>query len=134
MKVYYVFNIKKEFIKLYKDSPSVLYNILKNIYYLDKGEVEYGYNIFNQLIEKIEKNKLDRNLFIKFHKYIPYTKRKDIHYINNLYKNEISRLKVNNSYIKIELEQNYSTFFDILKEELDNLFVCSFQKCDFFFL
>ena len=55
-------------------------------------------------------------------------------YINNLYKNEISRLKVNNSYIKIELEQNYSTFFDILKEELDNLFVCSFQKCDFFFL
>ncbi len=134
MKVYYVFNIKKEFIKLYKDSPSVLYNILKNIYYLDKEEVEYGYNIFNQLIEKIEKNKLDRNLFIKFHKYIPYTKRKDIHYINNLYKNEISRLKVNNSYIKIELEQNYSTFFDILKEELDNLFVCSFQKCDFFFL
>ena len=134
MKVYYVFNIKKEFIKLYKDSPSVLYNIIKNIYYLDKEEVEYGYNIFNQLIEKIEKNKLDRNLFIKFHKYIPYTKRKDIHYINNLYKNEISRLKVNNSYIKIELEQNYSTFFDILKEELDNLFVCSFQKCDFFFL
>ena len=35
---------------------------------------------------------------------------------------------------EVELEQNYSTFFDILKDELDNLFVCSFQKCDFFFL
>ena len=55
-------------------------------------------------------------------------------YINNLYKNEISRLKVNKSYLKLELEQNYSTFFDILKEEDNNLFACSFQKCDFFFL
>ena len=134
MKVYYIFNIKKEFINLYKDSPSVLYSILKNIYYLDKEEVEYGYNIFNQLTNKIEKNKVDRDLFIKFHNSIPYSKREDIHCINNLYKNEISKLKVNNSYLKLELEQNYSTFFDILKEELDNLFVCSFQKCDFFFL
>lgn len=134
MKVYYIFNIKHEFINLYKDSPSVLYNILKNIYYLDKSEVEYGYNIFNQLTNRIEKNKIDRDLFIKFHQSIPYTKRKDTHYINNLYRNEISRLKVNNSYIKLELEQNHSTFFDILKDELDNLFVCSFNKCDFFFL
>ena len=134
MKVYYIFNIKKEFINLYKDSPSVLYSILKSIYYLEKTEVEYGYNIFKQLTEKLEKDKIDRDLFIKFHKSIPYTKRTDIHCINNLYKNEISRLKVNNCYIKLELEQNYSTFFDILKEEIDNLFVCSFQKCDFFFL
>ena len=134
MKVYYIFNIKNEFINLYKESPSVLYSILKNIYYLDKTEVEYGYNIFNQLTKRIDKNKLDRDLFIKFHQSIPYTKREDIHCINNLYKNEISKLKINNSYIKLELEQNYSTFFDILKEELDNLFVCSFQKCDFFFL
>ncbi len=134
MKVYYIFNIKKEFINLYKDSPSVLYSILKNIYYLEKTEVEYGYNVFNQLTERLDKNKIDRDLFIKFHQSIPYTKRKDIHCINNLYKNEISKLKVNNTYLKLELEQNYSTFFDILREELDNLFVCSFQKCDFFFL
>ena len=134
MKVYYIFNIKKEFINLYKDSPSVLYNILRSIYYLDKEEVEYGYNLFKQLTNKIEKNKVDRDLFIKFHDSIPYSKRKDIHCINNLYKNEVSRLVVNNSYLKLELEQNYSTFFDILKDELDNLFVCSFQKCDFFFL
>ena len=67
MKVYYIFKMKKQFISLYKDTPSVLYNILKNIYYLDKEEVDYGYNLFNQLIIPINKNELDRKLFIKLH-------------------------------------------------------------------
>ena len=134
MKVYYLFQIKKEFMSLYKDSPSILFNILKSIYYLDKTEVEYGYNLFHQLILPFEKEKIDRNLFIHFHQDIPYSKRKDTHYINNLYRNEISRLNINKAYLKLEIEQNFSTFFPILKEELGNLFVCSFQKTDFFFL
>ena len=134
MKVYYVFKIKKEIINLYKDIPSVLYNILKNIYYLEKTEVEYGYNLFNQLIIPIDKNKLDRELYIKLHNDIPYSKRGNIHYINNLYKNEVSRLSICNYYFKLELEQNYSSFFKILYEEDSNLFVCTFKYTDFFFL
>ncbi len=134
MKVYYIFKLKHEFIELYKDTPSVLYNILRSIYYLEKSEVEYGYNLFRQLTLPIEKNKLDKDLFVKFHQDMPYSKRKDIHYINNLYKNEVSRLVVSNCYLKLELEQNFSTFFDILSKEYKDLFACSFQKCDFFFL
>ena len=134
MKVYYIFKIKKEFVNLYKDTPSVLYNILKNIYYLEKEEVDYGYNLFNQLITPINKNKLDRNIFLKFHQDIPYSKRKNTHYINNLYRNEISRLTINKSYLKLEIEQNFSSFFKILDDELDNLFACSFKKVDFFFI
>lgn len=134
MKVYYIFKLKDEFIDLYRDTPSVLYNILRNIYYLDREEVDYGYNLFKQLTLPIEKNRLDRELFIKFHGDIPYFKRKDIHYINNLYKNEVSRLFISKSYLKLEVEQNFSTFFRILKDEDNNLFACSFQKCDFFFL
>lgn len=134
MKVYYIFKIKKEFINLYKDTPSILYSILKSIYYLDKTEVDYGYNLFKQLILPFDKNKLDRELFIKLHQSIPYSKRKDIHTINDLYRNEISCLTINNMYCKLELEQNFSSFFDILEEELEDLFVCTFQKTDFFFL
>jgi len=134
MKVYYIFKLKHEFIDLYKDTPSVLYNILRNIYYLDKEEIDYGYNLFRQLTLPIEKNKIDKELFIKFHQDRPYSKRKDIHYINNLYKNEVSRLVVSNSYLKLELEQNFSTFFDILSKNYNDLFACSFNKCDFFFL
>ena len=134
MKVYYIFKIKEPFINLYKDTPSILFNILKNIYYLDKEEVDYGYNLFNQLTNPINKNELDRKLFIRLHQDIPYSKRKDTHYINNLYKNEISRLNINNMYIKLEIEQNHSSFFNILEEELNDLFCCCFNKTDFFFL
>ena len=134
MKTYYIFQIKKEFISLYKETPSTLFHILRSIYYLDKTEVEYGYNLFNQLIIPMNKNKIDRKIFIKFHQDIPYSKRKNTHYINNMYRNEISRLTVNNLYFKLEIEQNFSTFFEILKENFDNLFACSFQKTDFFFL
>ncbi len=134
MKVYYIFKIKKEFINLYQDSPSILFNILKSIYYLDKTEVDYGYNLFRQLTDPINKNQLDRDLFIKLHQDIPYSKRKEVHYMNNFYKNEISRLQVNNTYCKLEVEQNFSSFFHILKEELGNVFVCAFNQIDFFFL
>ena len=134
MKVYYIFRIKKEFVNLYKDTPSILFNILRNIYYLDKTEVDYGYNLLKQLTIPFEKNNLDRELFIKLHQDIPYSKRKNVHYMNNLYRNEVSRLIVNNSYLKLEVEQNFSTFFDILYKKMDNLFVCAFKNTDFFFL
>jgi hypothetical protein len=134
MKVYYIFKIKDDIVNLYKDTPSVLYNILKTIYYLEKEEVDYGYNLFNQLIVPIPKNKLDRSIFIELHQDIPYSKRRNVHYINNLYRNEISRLEINNTYIRLEQEQNYSSFYKILNKELDNLFFCSFKNIDFFFL
>ena len=124
MKVYYIFKIKDEFVKLYSDTPSVLYNILKTVFYLDKEEVEYGYNLFTQLIVP----------FKKLHQDIPYSKRKSTHYINNFYLNEVSRLNVNNYYLKLEVEQNFSSFFKILNREDKNLFVCSFKSTDFFFL
>ena len=134
MKVYYIFKIKKEFVNLYKDTPSILYNILKNIYYMDKDSVEYGYHLFNQLIETLDKIKLDRDLYIKMHQDIPYTKQKDIHEIHNLYKDEISKLRINNFYMKLELKQDYSTFYNYLKKIEKNLFICNFKITDFFFL
>ena len=134
MKVYYIFKIKKEFVHLYEDNPSVLFQILKNIYYLDQEEVEYGYHLFKQLIVPLKKNEIDKNLFLKLHQDIPYSKRKEVHYINNLYRNEVSRLSVNHYYMKLETEQNFSSFFPIIEKEIENGFACSFKKIDFFFL
>ena len=134
MKVYFIFDIKKEFKSLYKGNERVLYNILKQIYYLEKNEVEYGYNLFNQLINKINKNDLDRKIFIKYHQDIPYSKRNQTHYINNLYKDEISRLTIKSSYMRLEVENNSKAFFKILSDFSENYFVCDFNNYEYFFL
>ena len=134
MRVYFIFDIKEEFINLYKGNERVLYNILKQIYYLEKDEVEYGYHLFKQLMNPINKINVDRYLFLKLHQDIPYSKRGNIHYYNNLYKDEVSRLEVKASYIKIEAEQLSSSFFHYLMLLNPRFFVCEFKYQDYFFL
>lgn len=134
MKVFYIFQIKKEFVSLYKETPSILFNILRSIYYLDKEEVEYGYHLFKQLIVPMDKKEIDKRIFLRYHQDIPYIKRGDIHILNNLYKDEVSRLVINHYYMKLEIEQDFSSFYPYLKEEYQNLFACSFKNIDFFFL
>lgn len=134
MKVYFIFDIKKEFVSLYHENEKVLFDILRQIYYLDSSEITYGYTLLNQLINKINKNYIDQKIYIKYHQYIPYSKKNMTHYINNMYRDEISRLVVKNSYIKLEQEKTNSTFFEVLKNYSNNYFACDFKNRDFFFL
>lgn len=134
MKVYFIFDIKKEFVSLYHENEKVLFDILRQIYYLDSSEITFGYTLLNQLINKINKNYIDQKIYIKYHQYIPYSKKNMTHYINNMYRDEISRLIVKNSYIKLEQEKTNSTFFEVLKNYSNNYFACDFKNKDFFFL
>lgn len=134
MKVYYIFKIKNEFVNLYRDTPSILYHILKNIYYMDFDSIGYGYNLFHQLVQAFDKTTLDRELYIQMHQDIPYTKVKDTHEIHNHYKMEYSKLIINNIYMKLEVDQDFSSFYSYLQNREKNLFVCNFKNTDFFFL
>lgn len=134
MKVYFIFDLKDEFIKLYRGNERVLYNILKQIYLLDPDELPFAYNLFFQLTNPIAKNELDRKIFLQYHQDIPYSKKGQVHYINNLYKDEISRLEIKKCYIKLESEQQFSTFFSIIKGFSPNYFVCDFNNQNYFFL
>lgn len=134
MKVYFIFEVKEEFKKLYKGNERILFSILKQLYYLDKSELIYGYNLFSQITHSINKSKLDQKIYIELHQEIPYSKRGQIHYINNLYKDEISRLEIKRTYIKLETEQNASSFFKVLEKHSKNFFACDFTKQDYFFI
>ncbi len=134
MKVYFIFDVKEQFISLYQNNYRVLYNILRQIYYLDREEVNYAYTLFRQLVNTIDKNTMDRDIFLKLHRDIPYSKRGNVHYINNLYKDEVSRLTIKNSYIRLETEQLNSSFFEVLKKYSSNYFVCDFKNYNYFFL
>lgn len=134
MKVYFIFYVKEQFISLYQNNYRVLYNILRQIYYLDREEVNYAYTLFRQLVNTIDKNTIDRDIFLKLHRDIPYSKRGNVHYINNLYKDEVSRLTIKKSYIRLETEQLNSSFFEVLKKYSSNYFVCDFKNYNYFFL
>lgn len=134
MRVFYLFNIKDEFASLYKKNESNLFNIFRYIYNLNKEDIEYANTLFRQLTNNIDKSDIDKYLFIKLHKEIPYSKRGDTHIINNLYRNEISKLIAKNNYIKIITEIDSSSFFNIISKLNMNLFACDFSNIDFFFL
>ncbi len=134
MRVFYIFEMKPEFKALYYGNESALYRIFSQLYYLKRDDFDFGYHLFFQLTNRIEKERLDQILFVKMHQDIPYSKRNGKHRINNLYKDEISILEVRYSYIKIEAEQEGTSFFEILKTISPNFFVCDFTMQDYFFL
>ena len=134
MRTFYIFKMKKESVSLYQNSPGSLYNVLKHLYYMKRHEMSYGFNLFQQLTEKIDKNKLDREIYIKYHDEMVYSKNHDEHIINNLYKDEISILIIKSTYILINANRNYSSFFTILESLGDEYFVCDFVSQDYFWI
>lgn len=134
MRTFYIFKIKKEFISLYKDSPGSLFNVLRHLYYMKRYEVNYGFNLFNQLTNRINKELLDREIYIKYHNEMIYSKNKNEHIINNLYKDEVSILNIKNSYILINTNGNYSSFFNIISNIGNEYFVCDFISIDYFWI
>ncbi len=134
MRVYYIFEIKDEFRKMYKGRESALYGILRSIYKLSLSEVDYGYSLLKQVTNPINKDDLDRDIYVKLHREYPYSKKNNIHYYNQLYKNEVSRLIIKKTYIRLELEQNSSSFFSILGKYSKNYFACDFNKLNYFFV
>ena len=134
MRIYYVFDIRNEYVDLYKETPNSLYNVLHQLYYMRKKDLEYGFNMFKQLANRIDKDEIDKNIFLKLHNKMTYVKKGDNHIINNLYKDEVSALKVKYSYILINTNKSYTDFFNTLALDNRNYFVCDFINNDYFFL
>ncbi len=134
MRIYYVFDIRKEYVDLYRETPGGLYSVLYQLYYMRKKDIEYGFNMFKQLTNKIDNYGIDKDIFLKMHNKMIYVKKGKNHIINNLYKDEISVLKVKRSYILINSNKNYTEFFNILAKENKDYFVCDFINNDYFFL
>ena len=134
MRIYYVLDIRSEYVDLYKETPNSLYNVLHQLYYMRKKDLEYGFNMFKQLANRIDKDEVDKNIFLKLHNKMTYVKKGDNHIINNLYKDEVSALKVKYSYILINTNKSYTDFFNTLALDNRNYFVCDFINNDYFFL
>lgn len=134
MRIYYIFNIKKEVYEIYKNTPSVLYNFFYQLYINKNDDLNYGSSIFKQVSSKFNNELLNLKIYLKLHNKMKYLKRNDEHIINNLYKNEISIMKIKKSYIIINSNSSYTDFFPILNNLCKYLFVCDFNNQDYFYL
>lgn len=134
MRRFYIFSIRKELISLYKENTINLYKILESIYYMDENEFTYGLNLFKQICLKIDNLELNNRLYLKMHNDLVYTKIDNEHIINNLYKDEVSILKVKKSHMVLDSNSSYSSFFSFLNECNQNYFICDFETKDYFFL
>ena len=119
---------------LYKENPENLYKILNSIYKMKESELNYGYNLFKQICVTIDTLALSNKLYLKMHNDLVYTKIDNEHIINNLYKDEVSVLKIKKSHLFLDCNTSYSSFFNFLNTFNSNFFVCDFQSGDFFFL
>ena len=54
--------------------------------------------------------------------------------IKNLYSEEVTFLKIFHSHVKIKTNNDFSSFFESIKELNDNIFICDFDNQDFFWL
>lgn len=134
MKEYYVFEVKKEFINLYREKTSELFYIYNRIYNMKEVDKMYGYNLFDQISKFHSKKNINDYIYDIYKDKITYAFTEDEHVINNLFSGEISILKVKNSCLKIETNTDDCSFFKDLKAYNNNFFVCSFKEQEYFFL
>ncbi|MBR3660476.1 MAG: sporulation inhibitor of replication protein SirA [Bacilli bacterium] len=134
MRRFYIFSIREELLTLYKDNPGNLYKILESIYSMKDEEFTYGYNLFKQICISIDNLELSNRLYLTMHNDLVYTKIDNEHIINNLYKDEVSILKIGKSHIILDSNNSYSSFFAFLNKYNKNYFVCDFNEGDYFFL
>lgn len=134
MKEYFIFKIKKELVKLYKNRPSDLFDVLNRIYYMKTIDLEYGKNLFSQVACFLDKDKLNKYIEDSYINNFVYQRCDNDHVINNLYYGEVSVLKVKNTHIKIETNKDRSMFFDILSKYDECFFACDFKEQEYFFV
>lgn len=133
MRLYYIFSIKDDILKITKNNPERLYVLLKSIYSLDKENSKLGYRVFQKTCNFFDKKNI--NLHIKElnsdnYSYICF---RDSHIINDFYNNESTRLTVNYSHLVLKTNILYPRFLSEIRN-LKNLFICDFTNEDYFYL
>ena len=132
MRKFYIFNISPEFRILNRNNEYDLYKQMESIKRLNKEEFYIGIKIFNTIASIINTNNINYEVYNQNKNSDFYTKYRNIHMINNYYKDEESKLIINKTYMILETNKPKSTFFKYLKNK--GFFVCDFENKDYFWL
>ena len=122
MRTYYAFLIKDSLVDFYSKRPYSLYRILEQIYKLKNNDIVLGYRLLEQVTNHFGCD-ADKFLYKRHYNELEYSKIDNRHIIKNLYSEEVTFLKVFHTHIKMKTNNNYSSFFETMKEYNKNIFI-----------
>lgn len=125
---YYLFIIKNDAYKIYKNNPIYLYNILNTLYHLKSSDLIYGINLYKTICD-IFSVKLLRN-YINERFYTEKINNKI--YLKN--KTEKTNLKINYSSVIITSNKKIPEIFRIFNIYNKKIFVIDYKRKKYFWL
>lgn len=133
MRTFYIFKIKNEYASLTKNNPYHLFKMLSYIYNLESSDISRGVELFNKMTDTFHTKEMDVSLFKTYRENYFYTKFKNVHQINNIYKKEESKLVIRKKFLLLHSSVVRPVFLNDLAK-YDNLFFCDFANKDYFWL
>ena len=133
MRTFYIFKIKNEYAELTKNNPYHLFKMLSYIYRLDTHDISRGIELFNKMTDNFNSKKIDVDLFRTYRENYFYTKFKNVHQMNNIYKKEESKLVIRKKFLLLQSTVIRPIFLNDLSK-YENLFFCDFSNKDYFWL
>ena len=125
MRTFYIFKLNKYYTLIANKKPQNIYILLKSIYTYDRKDVSVAFDLFNEVCIPINIDFINKYIYDKLRQQEEYTKFKNIHMYNNYFTNEVSKMNVFKSHIRIKSNESNNIFIKNIKEITD-LFVCDF--------
>jgi len=133
MRKYYIFQIRPKYKEIALTKPDKLYKIMESIYHLPYSDYLLGRRILSDIRLTFNKEKLNKEIFQLLEENQNYTNFNNVHCIINYFTKEKSTLTIKTNYLLLESTKEIPTFFQIFSSK-SNLFICDFEKKDYFFL
>lgn len=127
MKTFYIFKINKNYLSLVKTVPENMYMLFKSINNHKKEDIVVAYDLFREISLPINRDFFNEYIYMKLRYNESYTKYRNVHMYNDYLNDEISKMSINNSHIKIKSNKEDNIFVSNLMN-VDNLFMCDFNS------
>ena len=124
LKTFYIFKLNKHYLNIAKENPNSVFILLNSIYTYNKSDIVVAFDLFKEICSPINKEFFNKYYYDKLREFEEYTKFKNTHMYNNYLSDEISKMEINNSHIKIKSNIVDNIF---LLNMLDSVFICDFK-------
>lgn len=132
MRTFYIFKINNMFQTFYNNKSNILFKMFNEIYSSNNQDLINKFRLFEQITIPINKKIFNNYIMLKHRDDKYYTKNTNIHTIEN--SQEISRLIINNTFLKIKSNKNINSFIKDLYESKESVFVIDFNNKDYFWI